>query len=153
MYNYSKFMITNREIIINVLYKKILLLERNNTFIDNRILIMLSNYFYHINLKHLLKINKINIIYKLDDIIFYDEHGSDCKITINSIIFNVSVDNIDFTNKIKQYSFNVPIFIIVKLENIDLSCLIKFKILKKGSILFKEYKVDDIKNKRLFEII
>ena len=153
MYSYSQLVVKSREEVINIFYKKILLLEKNNLFVDSKILLTLSNYLYHINLKHLLKIYKINIIYKLDDIIFYDEHNSNYKITINSIIFNVLIDDVDFTDKIKQYSLNLPIFIIIKLENINLSSIIKFKLLKKGCITFLEYKIADVIKKRLFEII
>jgi hypothetical protein len=153
MYSYSQLVVKSREELINIFFKKILLLEKNNLFIDSKILLTLSNYLYHINLKHLLKIYKINIIYKLDDIIFYDEHNSNYKITINSIIFNVLIDNVDFTDKIKQYSLNLPIFIITKLENINLSSIVNFKLLKKGNITFLEYKIADVIKKRLYEII
>jgi hypothetical protein len=153
MDNYSKLVVKGRNELVNIFCKKILLLEKNNQIISNKILITFSKYFYHFNLKHLLKINKINIIYKVDDIIFYDEHNSDYKLSINSVIFGAKIDDKDFTDKIKQYSLSIPIFIIVRLENINLLSVIKFNLLKKGCITLKEYIVEDIIKKRLYEII
>jgi hypothetical protein len=153
MDNYSKLVIKGRNKLVNIFCKKILLLEKNNQIISNKILITFSKYFYHFNLKHFLKINKINIIYKIDDIIFYDEHNSDYKLSINSIIFSANVDDKDFTDNIKRYSLKVPIFIIIINEDLNQESTIKIKILKRGAIIFNEYKLKDIKNKRLFEII
>lgn len=153
MNNYSELIVTGRNKLVNIFCKRILFLEKNNQIINNKILITFSNYFYHFNLKHLLQIKKINIIYELDNIIFYDEHISDYKLSINSVIFGATIDNKDFTNNIKKYILQIPIFIIIINDGLDLESMLKIKLFKKGTIIFYHYKLKDIKDKRLFEII
>tara|TARA_B110000971_G_C19958200_1_gene476675 strand:- start:788 stop:1249 length:462 start_codon:yes stop_codon:yes gene_type:complete len=153
MDNYSELIIIGRNNFVNIFCKKILFFEKNNQIINNKILLTFSNYFYHFNLKHLLQINKINIIYQLDNIIFYDEHISDYKLSINSVIFGATIDDKDFTGNIKKYILHIPIFIIIINDGLDLESTIKIKLLKKGTIIFYDYKLKDIKDKRLFEII
>jgi len=72
--NSSKFIFLGvwlRNLYISIFKKKILLIEKNNIVINNYKLLFLTNY---INLKYLLRVNKYNIIYELDNLIFYDEH-------------------------------------------------------------------------------
>jgi hypothetical protein len=153
MSNYFKFIVKLREKIIKIFCKKILLIEKNKKFINNSILLNFTTYFYHFYIKHLLKYFKINIAYQLDNVIFYDNHIEDFKLNINSIILNTTINDNDFTQIIQKYSFKIPIFVIVQLENLDTNSLIKFKLLKKGLIVNYEYFLKNIINKRLYEII
>jgi len=162
-----------REKYINLFKKKILLLEKNNEIIDNKILLFFCNKLYYLNFKYIIKLLKINMIYEIDNLIFYDENKNfmniyssivilDCKLIINN---NLSANNIlnydneaeelffNITDNIKKYSFNIPIFIIVKLENIDIKSNIKINVLSRSQIKIKEYDINDILYKKLYEIL
>jgi len=155
--NSSKFIFLGvwlRNLYISIFKKKILLIEKNNIVINNYKLLFLTNY---INLKYLLRVNKYNIIYELDNLIFYDEHKTNNKLNITSIIIltTISTNYItnDITDKIKKYTMNVPLFVIIKLEKLDIDNIINFKVLKQSKIVDISYKLKDIAYKKLFELI
>jgi hypothetical protein len=157
--NFNKcifFCIYLREKYLNIIKKKILLIEKNNKLIDNNLIIFSINRLYNFNLKHLLKYYNYNIVYELDNLIFYDENIIN-KLTIQSIIINVSHSNDEsennITETIKKYSLNIPIYIIVKLEKFNIKSFLIFKFLSKGGTITKKYKINDILNKRLCELV
>jgi len=146
-----------RDKYINIFKKKILLLEKDNEILDNNILLFFINKLYHWYLKHYIKLNKINIVYELDNLIFYDENKLHQNIHSFILILNCCFiynnEIVDITNNINRYSFNVPIFIIMKLENINIKSILKINVLAKYTIKTQEYKLDDILYKKLHEIL
>jgi hypothetical protein len=134
---------------ISIFKKKILLIEKNNKITDNKITIKLINIFYLLNLKRLLKYNNYNILYKIDDLIFYDDTIIDN--IIHEIILYVELveESIDVTSNVQKYSLNTPIYIIVKLEKYNTEGTIKFRTLN-GEM---EHKIADIMYQKLYEII
>jgi hypothetical protein len=161
IYNYVIFknIITFREIFINFFQKKILLLEKNKQLIDNKITIFVVNCFYNFGLNYIFKYNNINIVYKIDNLIFYDENKKK-KLYVNGIIIdstihkeNNDLKSIDFLNVIKNYSLNMPINIIIKLEKIDLYDVLKIKFLKCGIIKTNKFIFKNITNMKLYELL
>jgi hypothetical protein len=138
-----------RNTYINIFSKKILLIEKNNIIIDDENRIKLINIFYNFNLEYLLKYYNYNIIYEIDDLIFYDDN------TINNnnvkIILYVELveHSKDITSDIKKYSLNTPLYIIIKLEKFNLEETIKFNTLDREIV----HKLLDIIDKKLYEII
>jgi hypothetical protein len=151
------FLIFLRDKYINILKKKILLLEKDTEILDDKILLFFSNRLYHWYLKHYIRSNKINIVYELDNLIFYDENkvhqNIHCPILILNCTFEYNNKTYDITDNIKRYSFNVPIFIIMKLENINIDSIFKINILKKFKIITEEYNLYNIMYNKLFEIL
>ena len=138
-----------RNTYINIFSKKILLIEKNNIITDDENKIKLINIFYNFNLEYLLKYYNYNIIYEIDDLIFYDDN------TINNnnvkIILYVELveHSKDITSDIKKYSLNTPLYIIIKLEKFNLEETIKFNTLDREIV----HKLLDIIDKKLYEII
>ena len=146
-----------RDKYINIFKKKILLLEKDNEILDNKILLFFTNKLYHWYLKHYIKLNKINSVYELDNLIFYDENKIHQNIHSPILILNCCLiynnEIVDITNNITRYSFNVPIYIIIKLENINIESIFKINMLAKYTIKTQEYKLDEILYKKLYEIL
>jgi hypothetical protein len=148
-----------REWYIHIFKKKILLIEKDEEFISDKVIIIPLNLFYFFFIKDLLKINKINLVYKLDDLIFYD-NNKDYKITINQIMIEFNIidpqnlnNKIEFIQNINKYSKNMPFYIIAKIENIDTNLMIQIKLLNICKIITKEYIIDTILNKYLYELL
>ena len=102
-----------REWYIHLFKKKILMVEKNKKIISNKLIILPLNLFYYFLIKDLLKNNKINTVYKLDGLIFYDDNTIH-KIKINQIMleFNLIDPNNknykkEFTNEINKYSKHI----------------------------------------------
>ena len=133
----SKILINLREAYIHTFKKKILLIEKDKKIVSHKLVIYPLNVFYYFLLNDLLKNNNINIIYELDDLIFYDNnkvHG----ITINKIMIEFNI--IDPQNKnyrkniiseINKYSKSIPFYIIIFLENINPMFNIEIKFMGK----------------------
>ena len=146
-----------RDKYINIFKKKILLLEKDNEILDDKILLSFSNYLYHFNFKHFIRLYKINIVYELDNLIFYDENKSHQNVHSAGLIISFSLvynnEINDIIDNIRKYSFNLPIFLIIKLEKINIKSKLKINILSKFIIKTKEYNLSDILYKRLYEIL
>jgi hypothetical protein len=147
-----------REWYIHIFKKKILIVEKNKKFISNKFIIFLLNLFYFFLIKNLLKINKINMIYELDGIIFYDDNNIH-EIKINQIMIEFNIINPkiknsikDFTDKINKYSKAIPFYIIVEIEKINIDFNIQIKLLSMGKIIIKEFQIKNILNKKLYEL-
>lgn len=151
----TKLLIDLREYYIHTFKKKIILIEKDKLIITNKSIIIPINFFYFFCIKDLLKYNKINSVYKLDGIIFYDNNIKH-KITINQLILEFNVINSNeinnLTDNINKYSKHVPFYIIVEIEKININSKIHIKLLNICNIIIKEYKTIDILYKYLYEL-
>ena len=59
----------------------------------------------------------------------------------------------EFTEIINKYSKNIPLYIIVKIEKLDIYFNIQFKLMNMGKIIIKEFQLNTILNKQLYEIL
>lgn len=155
---YESFYVFMRNTYINLFKKNILLLEKDNIILDNKYMLSLIDKLYMINLKYLLENEKINVVYKLDDLIFYDNYDKTDNLKVSSVILDVVliVNNelyINVLDNIKMYSLQVPIFIIRHLEKYGFNDKIKITVLKSFSKKILEYNVIDILDKKLYEIL
>ena len=151
-----------RDIYVHLFKKDILLLEKDGVIIDNKYMLFLIDKLYIFNLKYLLENEQINIIYKLDDMIFYNNYTKHNILKINSIILdaeliiynpNIIGDTKNIIDNIKRYSLQMPLFIIVKLEKYDINSKLKLTLLKSFSRKVLEYNIVDILYKKLYEIL
>ena len=164
---FSNFLINCREWFINTFRKKILLIEKNKIIIDNKIVIFIINISYCGLIKYLLKYNQINIVYEVDELIFYEEYKIN-SIKINLILQNIilidDTDNnkitqiyhnkeISILDKLNKYNKNVPVFIFMKLENIKETSKIKLFLNKNKKTIIIEHLLKDIMYKKLFQIL
>jgi hypothetical protein len=154
-----KSLIDLREIYIKIFKKKILMIEKNNQIISNKYVIYLINLFYFFLIDDLLKINKINTIYELDEIIFYNNNKINeiyfTQIMLDFDIIDPSNDNYNenITEKIKKYSKNIPFYIIIKIERININLSIKIKLMNINKILIRYFKIINILDKTLCELL
>ena len=115
------------------------------------------NFLYYFGLKYIIQYYKINIVYKVDNLIRYNDYKTIKNSKINKIIINVELFSnnclIEFIEKFKLYSLNMPIFIIMNLENIDENQNIRITFLNKTSYKNIEYKLCDIKYKQICELV
>ena len=116
----------------------IILFEKNNEIINNKYLIYCSSFLYRFIYKYLLYKLKINYLFKMDDIYFYEDYNIN-EIHIKPIILEATIkilnsenkiEKIDITNIINKYNLNVPINIFLYNENIKNYISINFKLLK-----------------------
>jgi hypothetical protein len=153
-------LINMRERFIKLFNKKIILLERNKSFIDNIYQLFFFNLLYYVGCKQLLKYYKYNLIYKLDNLIFYEDYEKKIHLT-NSIILSSEIcvppynKNKKYTYELilKHYSKNIPIYIIMKLENLKQDMTIKLNIFSNKTTKTLEYNLHDIYDKKLYEIL
>lgn len=149
-----------RETFIALFQKKILILEKNKQLCDNKIILFIVNCLYNVGLIYILKYNNINIVYKIDNLIFYDENKKNKKLHVNGIITestickenNILID-IDFFSIIKKYPLNIPIYILIRLENISRFDVVKIKFINFGIIKTNIFIFNNIKNNRLYELL
>jgi len=129
--------------------RKILLVERDNELINDKVTIFFTNLLYNYRLNYLFRLNKINIVYEMDDLIFYNTKKNSLK--ISPIILSSKITN-KTDDLIQKYSLDIPIAIIMKIENLDEKSELELNIMKKGKILTINYIFKDIIDKKLFEI-
>ena len=147
-----------REWYIHIFKKKILMIEKNKQLINSKFIIIPLNLFYFFLIKDLLKYYNINLIYELDDLIFYD-NNTNHKIIINQIMLEFNIINptfpnkiINFTESINKYSKYIPFYIVVKIENINIDYKIQIKLMSMGKIITKEFQINTILDKYLYEL-
>ncbi len=144
IYNY---LVNLRNVVINILNKRILLVEKGNNIIDNKYYLFFINILYNLKLLNLFYSN-YKIIYNIDNLIFYDDNiKHDFK--LRSVILKFTINDVDYTTKIKQYNINIPVYIFKYLEKIENGGIIYIKTLK-GQ---KTMKIDEIKSKYLYEVL
>ena len=135
------------------------MVERDKNFVSNKLIIIPLNLFYYCFIQNLLENQKINLIYELDDLIFYNNYANN-KININLIMIEANIidpqnpdEKKEFTEIINKYSKNIPLYIIVKIEKLDIYFNIQFKLMNMGKIIIKEFQLNTILNKQLYEIL
>ena len=148
-----------RELYIHIFKKKILMVEKNKNFITSKFIIVPLNLFYFFFINELLKKNKINVVYELDGLILYDDNIIH-QIKINQIMLEFNIidpkiqnNKINITDKINKYSKYIPVYIIITLEKINIDFDIQIKLMNIGKIIIKEFKIKNIINKKLYELI
>jgi hypothetical protein len=152
-------LINLRECFINIFNKKILFIENklDNKIINNNIYLHYINFLYNNKIGNLEKHN-INLVYKLDNIIFFEDFEKK-HYNVSAVIYDLQILDTELNvikemgDIIKQYSLNIPIYVILELENIDLNTRFKFKVMKVLSIKEMIYDTENIKNKRIYELL
>jgi len=147
----NNFKIYIRNKLVQFFTSKIIIIEKNNKIINNKFYLFFINLLFFINFQQIIKIFKINYLYSIDNIYFYEDYKKNNKI-INPIILSAKIvcdeNEIDFLNNFKKYNFSIPINIILYNEKIFNYKLIILKIFKLG----KEGQINiDIKNDNKFK--
>jgi hypothetical protein len=141
---------------VSIFKKKVILFEKDNNIINNFHKRLLYNALYYLNFKNTLKSYKINYIYECDDLIFY-ENNKPKKYKIGSIITDVIIktqyENIDITENFKKYSLNIPMYIFILLEKLNSDDEIIITSLVFGKKKEKEYKLNDVKYKTIYDLL
>lgn len=139
--------------------KRILVLEKNNSIITNKLYTLTIQFLVFFNFTKLINYINYNYIYSNDGLIFYENLKFKNTIKLNkNIIVNFLFNNIDITNQIKKYQLEVPLNIIYyleKLNKIGLGNNIEIKILNlyTQKIYIKYYEYDIIKYNKLHELL
>lgn len=161
-----RLLINLREWFVKTFNKKILLIEKDNQLITNKLIIFILNLLYFIIfIKYILNFFEINVVYELDGLIFYDDNKKH-ELTINQVIlgFDIintnNIENTDTNNiennmlqKINKYSKKIPFYIIAQLENIDIHSNIKITLMNRGKIKTNEYEIKKILYYKLYELL
>lgn len=150
-----KYIICFRDKFMSI-YRNIKILEKNDSYISNTIILLFVNIFFHFPIKYILKYSKINYLYKTDSLYFYENYT-----TITNNIYPMiltfkllnSLNELDLYEKIKLYNLNVPIkmFFInenINIEHYDTICIKTFK--TKENVRFK---IKDFINYKLSDFI
>ena len=104
-----------REFLINNFYSKIIGVEYNDKFYNNKNLLWIINLFFFPLTKSFFKSLNINYLFEKDNIIFYSKEN---KIKLGPVLFEFIVNNQDIKEIIDKYDNNVPINLIFKNENL-----------------------------------
>jgi hypothetical protein len=149
--------INSRNKFVRIFGIKIILIHKDDEIINNKSLMFLSSLIFKINYQEILFINKINYLYKLDNIYFYEDYSIyNVKISpiIISATININKDEIDILNKLSYYSLAVPLFIFLYNEKYYNINNIQFKILKLGKITDIIINYDNIsKYKKIYNLL
>ena len=145
-------MLAIREIFIKNFNVTIKSLEyKSIKFYNNSILYFLSFIpFSFITL--ICYLINIKYIYKLDNIYFSNYNNN---FRILPFIDNIYVYNNDNNKKslsINKYNYSIPWWYIIEKENLNEYENIEFKYKLKGKLEEKNYKINDLENKLLYEI-
>lgn len=140
--------------------RQIIVIEKNNKLIKNNLLIWFIQILFFFDLKNTIKNCGYNYLYKIDNLYIYHDINSlnILKLYSSSIIY-FNYNNIDITNIIKKYHFNVPFYIIIDLEKLeneddydDLN--IEIKVVNLHETCLKKYNnLNLIKYKKLNELV
>lgn len=136
MYNY---LIYFRNAFMSI-FRNINLFEKNDQVVNNKFILFFVNLFFNFPIKYIFKYSKINYLYKIDSIYFYENYNQQIN-KIYPVILKFKVDEIDILDKIKMYNFNTPIKIFFINENIEIH--------KYNSIIIKTLKT---KTDKIFNI-
>ena len=155
---------TNKAELRNIYINKtqqIILLEQNKSIIKNRFYIALVRILVFLNLNCVLDYFSLNYLYLKDNMYFYYD-----KIPLkfkSKLIVSITYNNYDFTDIIKKYNNNVPIFIIFanedlyskqyKYYNEYCSDIITLDLLNFNIYEKKVYNFNDIKYKKISDLI
>lgn len=152
-------LVSLREYFINIFNKKILFIQdkQNKRLIKSCFFIHYINFLYNNKMGNLKKYN-INLVYKIDNIIFFEDF-EDKIYNISSVIFDLQILDLELNvvkemgESIKKYSLNVPFYVIMMLENINKNTKVNFKVMNILTINDIMYDTEKIMNKRLYELL
>jgi hypothetical protein len=154
-----KLVINLRNLYIHLFKKKILIIEKDGKYVSNKLIIYPLRFFYYFLINDLLRYNNINIIYELDNLIFYDNNTIN-QLKINQIMLNFNIvdpkntnNKKNFTEIINKYLKHVPVHIIVKIEKINIDFNVQIELLNIGEITIREFQIKNILNKQLYELM
>jgi hypothetical protein len=130
----NKYIVDARDTFISI-YKNINILEKNDLYVNNKVLLLFVNLFFHFPIKYILKYSKINYLYKIDSLYFYENYSPisnniypmmlTFKILSKSKLYNnektILLDDLDLLDRIKLYNMNVPFKIFLLNENININ--------------------------------
>jgi hypothetical protein len=143
----------------NFIFKKIYLIEKDNEIIHNYLIFGLINLLCLFNLNYILSLLNIKILYKIDNLFFYDDFKNNNKPQIKPIILSVNISNdskqLELTDIIKNYDMNIPLYLFFYNENIDKNeyTTMNIETLKNFKRAKLIYQINDINNKKIAEII
>jgi hypothetical protein len=143
------------------IFRNIDLFEKNDTVINNKFILFFVNLFFNFPIKYIFKYSKINYLYKIDSVYFYENYNQQIN-SIYPVILNFKLldihDNkilneIDVIDKIKMYNFNVPIKIFCINENIELPKYNTIIIKTLKSKTNKQFIIDDTINYNISDFL
>ena len=119
------------------------ILIQNKIIISNKILYKNSLFnlispFFFCGINYIFKYNKINYLYKLENIYFYEDYTNS---KIMNIVTKVTNNDDNITESFKKYHSNVPFYLFLLNEKIDFDN-INITSINKGKII--KNKVNDI---------
>lgn len=125
MYNY---LIYFRNAFMSI-FRNINLCEKNNQVVNNKFVLFFVNLFFNFPIKYIFRYSKINYLYKIDSVYFYENYNQNINsiypVILNFKLLDIHDDKIlnenNIIDKIKMYNFNVPIKIFCINENIDIT--------------------------------
>jgi hypothetical protein len=137
--------------------KQIIIVEKDNKIIKNSLAVWCVQLLSIFGLGFIINKFGLNYLYFMDDMYFYHtQKQTKPKIIfsiINSCFVKNSWNNENITEKILKYNLDVPLKIIIENENIDENDNIEFEVLHLGQKKIKGYRIEEIKNKKLSEVI
>jgi len=137
--------------------KQIILVEKDDKIIRNTLLLWSIQLLSIFGLSFIINKFGLNYLYLMDDIYFYHTQKETKPKIIFSVINNCLIKNSwnieNITEKILKYNIDVPLRIIIENENIDENDNIEFEVLHLGQKKIKVYVIEEIKNKKLSEVI
>jgi hypothetical protein len=111
------------------IFRNIDLFEKNDKVVNNKFILFFVNLFFNFPIKYIFKYSKINYLYKIDSVYFYENYSqlinSIYPVILNFKLLDINdnkiLNEIDILDKIKMYNFNVPIKIFLINENIKIN--------------------------------
>lgn len=144
--------IKTRECCVNLFCKKILLLHKDDGVKSNCCLLFLLNIFYNLGFGCLIKMFNYDIVYTVDDLIFYDEKKKH-QLIIPAILEYIHIDGKDETEIFEKYDNHVPFHIFVILEKISFDSKVIIVFRQLGKEKTNEFIVKDALDKRIFQLL
>lgn len=123
-----------REFVIKNFFISIKSLEINKTIIKNNIFFYLLRLIPFFILKILFNCFNFKYIYLMDDLYF--SNHSEVKIT--PVLIGLKSYELSLMEKIKKYSFSIPIWFFLENENLTHLDLINVKFINKGKLISKD---------------
>lgn len=140
-------------------FKKICIVERKKKIIKNGIIIFLFNLLYNFNFVYLLSYLNVNILYKIDELYFYEEFKEKKTFSITPIFLTFKIlknnESNELTERIKKYDTKVPLKLFFINENININNFNKIylNILKNFKNKELNYDINEVIDKRITDII
>jgi hypothetical protein len=136
--------------------QQVIVVEKDKQIIKNNWYIWPIQILLFLNLTNVIEFFNFNYLYNIDNIYFYNDIKSPSIVKLySSIIIEFLYNGIDITDIIKKYHIDVPLYIILDLENLEANyVVITIKLLNLGKIKINTYNdFNEIKFKKLSELI